>query len=119
MIGQINYLSGTTRPDIIFAVHQFSKYSIDPKQSREEAVKIIVLYLNKIKDKGLVFTPDGLNVIECCADAYLSESWCREDSDQVGSVLSITGYIIKSSNFPIVWVSKIQTEIALSTTEAE
>ena len=56
-------------------------------------------------------------MIECCADAYLSESWCREDSDQVGSVLSITGYIIKSSNFPIVWVSKIQTEIALLTTE--
>ena len=27
--------------------------------------------------------------------------------------------MIKFANFPIVWVSKIQTEISLSTTEAE
>ena len=30
-----------------------------------------------------------------------------------------TGNIIRFANFPIVWVSKVQTEIALSTTEAE
>ena len=33
--------------------------------------------------------------------------------------MSRTGYIIKFANFPIVWVSKMQTEIALSITEAE
>ena len=33
--------------------------------------------------------------------------------------MSRTGYIIKFANCPIVWVSKIQTEIYLSTTEAE
>ena len=32
VIGQINYLSGTTIPDIIFAVHQCAKYIIYPKQ---------------------------------------------------------------------------------------
>ena len=30
-----------------------------------------------------------------------------------------TGYMIKFANLPIVWVSKMQTEIALLTTEAE
>ena len=35
------------------------------------------------------------------------------------SVLSRTGYVIFLSNCPILWVSKLQTEIALSTTEAE
>ena len=59
LIGKMNYLSGTTRPDIIFAVHQCAKYIIYPKQSHEEAVKRIVLYLKKTKDKGLVFTPNG------------------------------------------------------------
>ena len=48
-----------------------------------------------------------------------SGAWCREDADQVKSVLSRTGYIIKFANCPIVWVSKMQIEIALSTTEAE
>ena len=31
VIGQINYLAGTTRPDIIVSVHQCEKYSIDLK----------------------------------------------------------------------------------------
>ena len=61
MIGKINYLAVTTRPDIVFAVHQCAKYSVDPKQSHEEAVKRIGRYLKKTKDKGLVFTPDGSN----------------------------------------------------------
>ena len=33
--------------------------------------------------------------------------------------MSRTGYIIKVVDYPIVWVSKMQTEIALSETEAE
>ena len=56
----MNYLYGTTRPDIIFAVNQCERYSIDPKQSYKEADKSIGRYLKK-KDKGLVFTPDGSN----------------------------------------------------------
>ena len=70
-----------------------------------------------VKHKGLVLTPDGSNGIKCHADAYFSGSWCREDVDQFGSVLSRTRYIIKFANFPIVWVSKMQTDIALSTTK--
>ena len=34
-------------------------------------------------------------------------------------MLSRTGYVIRFMGCPIVWVSKLQTEIALSTTEAE
>ena len=64
-------------------------------------------------------TEDGPNGLECYADADFAGVWCKEDADQVGSVLSRTGYIIKFVNSPIVWVSKMQTEIALSTTEAE
>ena len=72
-----------------------------------------------VENKDLVFTPDGSNGIKCYSDAYFSGAWCREDADKVGSVLSRTGHIIKFTNFPIIWVSKIQTEIALSETEAE
>ena len=115
----MNYLDGTNITDILFTVHQCANYIIDPKQSHEESVKIIGCYLNKTKDIFLVFTPNGSNGLECYYGAYFSGAWCREDSDQVGSVLSRNGYIIKFANFPIVWVSKTQTEIALSTTEAE
>ena len=33
--------------------------------------------------------------------------------------MSRTGFVIKYMNCPIYWTSKLQTEIALSTTEAE
>ena len=58
----MNYLVVTIRPDIIFAVHQCAKYSIDPKQSYEESAKIIGRYLKKTKDKGLFFKSDGSNI---------------------------------------------------------
>ena len=48
-----------------------------------------------------------------------SGAWCTEDADKVGSVLSRTEYINKLANCPIVWLGKIQREIALSTTKAE
>ena len=59
----MNYIDGTTRPDIIFAVHQCAKYNIDPKKSHGEDVKSIGSYLKKTKYKDLVFTPDGSNGI--------------------------------------------------------
>ena len=61
VIGEMNYLAETIRPGIIFAMHQFVKYSTDPKQSYEKDVKRIGRYLRKTQDKGLVFTPDGSN----------------------------------------------------------
>ena len=109
MIGQINYLSVRTRPDIIFALHQCTKNIIDPKQSHKEADKRIGRYLNKTKAKGLGFTPDGSNGLECYADVDFARAWFREDEDQVGLVLSRTVYIIKFETFPIIWVSKVQT----------
>ena len=66
-------------------MHQCAKYIIDPKQSHDEDVKSIGLYLKKTVDKCLDFTPDGSNVIECCADADFYGAWCREDAVQVGS----------------------------------
>ena len=80
----MNYFSGKTRPAILFDVHQCAKYSIYPKLSHEEAVKSIGRYLKKTKDKGLVFTPDGSNGLECYNDVDLTGAWCKEYADQVG-----------------------------------
>ena len=69
VIVQMNYLSGTTRPDILFSMHQCAKYSIYPKQSHEEYVKTIGRYLKKTKYKGIVLTPYGSNGLEFYASA--------------------------------------------------
>jgi hypothetical protein len=52
-------------------------------------------------------------------DADFAGLWNDEISSEPLSVKSRTGYIITFANCPVLWISKLQTEIALSTTEVE
>jgi hypothetical protein len=52
-------------------------------------------------------------------DADFAGTWHKEYAHLRESVLSRTGYVILYHGCPIHWGSKLQTEIALSTTEAE
>ena len=45
--------------------------------------------------------------------------WNNADATNADSVLSRTGYVITYAGCPIIWCSKLQTEIALSTVESE
>ena len=58
IIGQLNYLASTTRPELQFAVHQCARFVADPKMSHEKAVKRIVRYLKRTKDEGIVLLVD-------------------------------------------------------------
>ena len=77
MIDKKNYLAGTTRPDIIFSVHKYAKYSIYPEQSHEDVVKTFGRYFKNAKEKSLGFTPDGTNGLECYANVDFSGVLCR------------------------------------------
>ena len=52
-------------------------------------------------------------------DADFSGGWSTNESEDPASVYYRTGYIIKYKIFPILWASKLQPEISLSTTESE
>ena len=52
-------------------------------------------------------------------DADFAGGWKDSDHTSSESVLSRTGYVIMYAGCPITWTSKLQTEIALSTTESE
>jgi hypothetical protein len=45
--------------------------------------------------------------------------WTRETAHLRNSAVSHAGYVIMYCDCPVHWVSKLQSEIALSTTEAE
>lgn len=70
-------------------------------------------------DKGLIFVPDMSKGLECYNDADFTGGWASGDQTCPESVLSRTGFVIMFAGCPIYWCSKLQTEIALSTTEAE
>ena len=41
------------------------------------------------------------------------------DADETSSVYSRTGYVIMYAGCPLHWISKLQSEVSLSTTESE
>ena len=63
--------------------------------------------------------PDSSKGIQCYVDADFANGWNASDCEEPSSVYSRTGYVIMFTGCPIVWVSKLQTKVALSTTEAE
>ena len=57
--------------------------------------------------------------LECYVDADFAGGYDKKKETNVRDCLSRTGYVIKYANCPLVWASKLQSTIALSTTEAE
>ena len=76
-------------------------------------------YLKGTLDKGILFdTNHDLN-LECYPDADFAGLWNHELADDPHCVRSRTGFVITLATCPVIWASKMQTEIALSTMEAE
>eukprot|EP00957_Ditylum_brightwellii_P017230 1298674-Ditylum_brightwellii.AAC.1 len=63
--------------------------------------------------------PDMTRGLEVYVDALFADDWEQSWSNDPKSVISRTGYVIKYANCPIVWMSNLQSEIAMSTTESE
>jgi hypothetical protein len=75
-------------------------------------------YIKGTEDKGIYFKPDGTEKKDCYVDSDFAGLFSVEDKQQPISTKSRTGYVILYSGVPILWVSKMQTQIALSTMEA-
>jgi hypothetical protein len=118
-VGQLNYLTGNTRPEMAMATHQCARFSADPKLCHEQAIKRIIRYLKRTPTDGLTLKPDRSKGLECYVDADFAGGYSPEFSDDASTCFSRTGYVISYAGCPIIWASKMQTTIALSTTEAE
>jgi hypothetical protein len=81
--------------------------------------KRILRYLGGTRDKGIVLKPNNSNQTDCHFDADFASLFSVEDGQNPVSVKSRTGYVISFCGVPLLWVSKLQTLIALSTMEAE
>jgi hypothetical protein len=104
----------------MYAMHQIAKYSSDPRQSHGEAILYLVRYLKKMRNLGLKFKPDSKKGFECYCDAEFSGNWNREFAPvNPSTAKSPSGWIIFYAECPISWASKLQSQIALSTTKAE
>jgi hypothetical protein len=75
--------------------------------------------LKATREKGMILKPSGTLKIDSYPDADFAGLYGYAKITDSACVKSRTGFIITVSECPMVWVSKLQTETALSTMEAE
>ena len=87
--------------------------------SHEKAIMRLGRFLLDTQKRGIIYKPDRSKGLECYVDADFAGGWTQADASNAENVVSRTGYVIMYANCPILWVSRLQTKIALSTAEAE
>jgi hypothetical protein len=118
--GKLNFLDKSTRPESACAVHQCARFSGNPKQSHANAVKCLCRHLAGTKTKGLILRVDPTKSFEVHVDCDFTGNWVKEDAMNNPSTAKCrTGYIVSGGGCPVVWASKLQTEVVLSSTESE
>lgn len=120
VIGKLNFLEKSSRPDIAYAVHQCARFCEEPKEEHVKAVRHLAKYLRDTRDKGLIMKVDSSKACEVWVDADFSGNWNKSTAAHDPSTAkSRSGYVITFGGCPILWTSKLQTQIALSSCEAE
>ena len=114
LVGSLNYLSTTTRPDIAYASHLLSSFLQNPGILHWKAAKHVLRYLQGTRDHQMTFRhdPDGIRLT-----GYTDADY----GGNIDSRKSTSGYCfnLQSNSAIVSWRSKLQSTVALSTTEAE
>jgi hypothetical protein len=96
-----------------------ARFSHSPRKSHGQAIKRIVQYLIETRTQGLVFTPDLTTGLDCFVDADFAGLYGHEDEQDPVSVKSRTGFVLTLYGCPVIWSSKLQAKITLSSTAAK
>ena len=126
VVGQLLYLSTATRPDIAVAVSKLASEVASPTPRDHARVKRVLRYLKGTKNMGVVYTATheermraGITLdaaeIRDCIRMYVDASY----GDCLKTRKSRSGVILECCGGPVLWVSKKQNCVAVSTTEAE
>ena len=107
VIGKLNFLEKSTRPEIAYAVHQCARFARNLKRSHVNAVRYICRYLAGTKDKALILCADPSKSFEVHVDCDFAGNWVKEDAmNDPSTAKSRTGYIIFYGGCPVLWASK-------------
>jgi hypothetical protein len=102
VIGKLNFLEKSTRPDIAYAVHKCARFCQDPKVEHTKAFKLSVRYLKGTHDKGIICCP-STESFNCYCDADFAGNWNPEIAEEDSiTARSWTGYVVMYAGFPIL-----------------
>jgi hypothetical protein len=112
IVGSLQHASVCTRPDITFTTCTLSRYLKEPTETHLKAAVKVVKYLKTTKESRLLLGGPHLTIQGYAYAAYANN---LEDRDRK----STSGQVIMLGKGPIIWQTKKQPIVALSTTEAE
>lgn len=114
LVGSLNYLAVTSRPDIAYACHSLSCYLNNPGPTHWTAAKHVMRYLRGTKTKGLEYRHDPAGLV---LKGYADADWAGDLNNR----RSTSGYCfqVQGSAGAVSWGSKMQSTVATSTAEAE
>ena len=115
LVGSLNYLALSTRPDLSQVAHALSSFLEVPKMEHWVAAKHVARYLKGTKDFNLTFRK-ATSVDDNLA-GYSDSDW----AGNIDNRKSTTGFCFNMCNNSgsISWASKVQNSIATSPAEAE
>ncbi|KAL7482344.1 hypothetical protein ACHAW6_008012 [Cyclotella cf. meneghiniana] len=97
-----------------------AKSSSNPRQEHGKAIIYIIRYLIKTRDLSHHFKPDPSKDFYCYADADFSVEWSKDFVKlDPSTAKSRSGWFMLYANCPVIWCSKLQSQVALSTTKVE
>ncbi|MBW0476559.1 hypothetical protein O181_016274 [Austropuccinia psidii MF-1] len=108
VIGSLTYLVSGSRPDLAFAVNYLARHSMGPTATHWELLDHVIGYLLKTRDRGINLRPGTLSL-----NLWSDAGWGGDLEH------SQTGFMIKLGDSLILWGSKRQSIVALSTCAAE
>ncbi|MBW0539341.1 hypothetical protein O181_079056 [Austropuccinia psidii MF-1] len=115
VIGSLNHLAQHTQADIMYTVNQLSRYCTNPTGKNWISLKHLLRYLKGTMAYNLIYN-------KCQSLSLISElvGWEEADYEHAKEdCKSISGYLIQVYENPVCWLSKRQSAVAQSTTEAE
>jgi hypothetical protein len=108
VIGKLNYMKTSTRPDNAYAVHQCTRFVSNPKVEHGNGVKWLGRYLQGTKDKGIILKPKGSS-FDIYVDADFAGNWNKDEATKDDSTArSGYGYFIRYMGCPNLWASKLK-----------
>ena len=112
-VGSLQYLAMMTRPDIAYSVAYLARFNSNPGPMHWKALKHLLRYVKGTLEHKLTYsgTTQDNNLFTTYTDS--------SHGDCVDTGRSTAGYVTMMAGGAIGWYSKLQTIVALSTTEAE
>ncbi len=110
-VGSLLWISVSTRPDIAHATMQVARHVAAPNKSHFVAAKRILRYLAGTRTFGLVYRRDNATRVVGYSDANFA--------GDLDTRRSTSGSLFMAHNAAVLWRSRLQRSVALSTCESE